>query len=52
MADLTPIVVCLSRSGEATAHRVAAVLGAPVHCRVAPHQAVGEREHVRVSAAS
>jgi len=33
MAELTPIVICLSRAGEATAHRVAAALGAPVHGR-------------------
>ncbi len=31
MAD--PIVLCLSRSGEATAHRVASALGASVHGR-------------------
>ena len=31
MAELTPVVICLSRSGEATAHRVAAALGASVH---------------------
>ncbi|MGR3716217.1 MAG: cobalamin biosynthesis protein, partial [Thermohalobaculum sp.] len=33
MAELSPVVVCLSRSGEATARRVAAALGAPVHGR-------------------
>ncbi len=33
MAELTPIVLCLSRSGEATAHRVAAALKAPLHGR-------------------
>lgn len=33
MADLTPIVLCLSRAGEATAHRVAQALDAPVHGR-------------------
>ena len=33
MADLTPIVLCLSRAGEATAHRVATALNAPVHGR-------------------
>jgi len=33
VADLTPIVLCLSRAGEATAHRVAAALNAPVHGR-------------------
>ncbi len=33
MAELTPIVLCLSRAGEATAHRVAAALNAPVHGR-------------------
>ena len=30
---LKPVVVCLSRSGEATAHRVAETLGAAVHGR-------------------
>lgn len=30
---VTPAVLALSRSGEATAHRVAAALGAPVHGR-------------------
>ena len=30
---VTPVVLALSRSGEATAHRVAACLGAPVHGR-------------------
>ena len=30
---VTPVVMALSRSGEATAHRVAAVLGAQVHGR-------------------
>ena len=33
MAELTPVVVCLSRSGEATARRVADALGAAVHGR-------------------
>ena len=33
MAELTPIVLCLSRAGEATAHRVAVALDAPVHGR-------------------
>ncbi|MDT8343766.1 MAG: precorrin-3B C(17)-methyltransferase [Thermohalobaculum sp.] len=33
MADVTPVVVCLSRAGEDVAHRVAALLGAPVHGR-------------------
>ncbi len=33
MADLTPIVICLSRSGEPTAHRVATALNVPVHGR-------------------
>jgi len=33
MVELTPIVLCLSRAGEATAHRVAAALSAPVHGR-------------------
>jgi len=33
MAELTPIVLCLSRAGEATAHRVAEALDAPVHGR-------------------
>ena len=33
MADVTPVVVCLSRSGEDVAHRVAALIGAPVHGR-------------------
>ncbi len=28
-----PVVICLSRSGEEVAHRVAALLGAPVHGR-------------------
>ena len=28
-----PVILCLSRSGEAVAHRVAAALGAPVHGR-------------------
>jgi len=31
MADLTPVVICLSRSGETTARRVASALGAAVH---------------------
>lgn len=31
---VTPVVLALSRSGEATAHRVAAALGASVHGRV------------------
>lgn len=31
---LAPVVVCLSRSGEATAHRVAKILSAQVHGRV------------------
>ncbi len=30
---LTPVVICLSRSGEATAHNVAKILGAEVHGR-------------------
>ncbi|SLN30025.1 Precorrin-3B C(17)-methyltransferase [Pseudoruegeria aquimaris] len=30
---LTPIVICLNRSGEATAHRVAQALDSPVHGR-------------------
>ena len=34
MADVTPVVICLSTSGEATARRVAEVLDAPVHGRV------------------
>ncbi len=33
MATLTPIILCLSRAGEATAHRVATALHAPVHGR-------------------
>jgi len=33
MAELTPVILCLSRAGEATAHRVANALGAPVHGR-------------------
>jgi cobalt-precorrin 5A hydrolase/precorrin-3B C17-methyltransferase len=33
MVELTPIVLCLSRAGEPTAHRVAAALNAPVHGR-------------------
>lgn len=33
MATLTPIVLCLSRAGEATASRVAKALAAPVHGR-------------------
>jgi len=33
MAELTPVILCLSRAGEATAHRVATALGAPVHGR-------------------
>jgi cobalt-precorrin 5A hydrolase/precorrin-3B C17-methyltransferase len=33
MAEMTPIVICLSRSGEATARRVGAALGAAVHGR-------------------
>ncbi len=33
MAELTPVVICLSRSGEATAQRVASALGAAVHGR-------------------
>lgn len=30
---MTPVVICLNRAGEATAHRVAAALSAPVHGR-------------------
>ncbi len=30
---LDPVVICLSRSGEGVAHKVAGVLGAPVHGR-------------------
>ncbi len=30
---VTPVVVCLSKSGEPTAHRVAKILSAPVHGR-------------------
>ena len=33
MVELTPIVMCLSRSGEPTAHRVASALNAPLHGR-------------------
>jgi len=33
VAELTPVVICLSRSGEATARRVATALGAVVHGR-------------------
>lgn len=33
MAELNPVVICLSRSGEATAHRVATALSAPLHGR-------------------
>ncbi len=33
MAELNPIVMCLSRAGEATAHRVAKILGVPLHGR-------------------
>lgn len=33
MVELTPIVLCLSRSGEPTAHRVAKALNAPLHGR-------------------
>ena len=33
MAELKPVVICLSRSGQATAFSVAAALGAPVHGR-------------------
>jgi len=33
VAELNPIVMCLSRAGEATAHRVAEILGAPLHGR-------------------
>lgn len=33
MAKLKPVVICLSRSGQATALRIASVLGAPVHGR-------------------
>lgn len=33
MAELTPIILCLSHAGEATAHRVAKALNAPVHGR-------------------
>ncbi|MEM7177571.1 MAG: precorrin-3B C(17)-methyltransferase [Pseudomonadota bacterium] len=33
MADMRPVVIALSRSGEAVAHRVAAALGATVHGR-------------------
>jgi cobalt-precorrin 5A hydrolase/precorrin-3B C17-methyltransferase len=33
VAELTPVVVCLSRSGEVTARRVATALGATVHGR-------------------
>jgi len=30
---VTPVVLCLNRAGEATAHRVAKLLGAAVHGR-------------------
>ncbi|MBV0910777.1 precorrin-3B C(17)-methyltransferase [Anianabacter salinae] len=30
---LTPVILCLNRAGEATAHRIARALGAPVHGR-------------------
>jgi hypothetical protein len=30
---LTPVVLALSRSGEGTAHRIAAALGVPLHGR-------------------
>jgi cobalt-precorrin 5A hydrolase/precorrin-3B C17-methyltransferase len=33
VAELNPVVVCLSRSGQATARRVATALAAPVHGR-------------------
>ncbi len=33
MADLTPVIICLSPSGEATAQRIAAALDAPLHGR-------------------
>jgi cobalt-precorrin 5A hydrolase/precorrin-3B C17-methyltransferase len=33
VAELTPVVICLSRSGEATARRIADILGAAVHGR-------------------
>jgi len=33
VADVSPVVICLSRSGEATARRVADALGATVHGR-------------------
>jgi cobalt-precorrin 5A hydrolase/precorrin-3B C17-methyltransferase len=33
VAELTPVVICLSRSGEATARRIATALGAVVHGR-------------------
>ncbi|MBL4874848.1 MAG: cobalamin biosynthesis protein, partial [Rhodobacteraceae bacterium] len=33
MAELNPVVVCLSRSGQATALRIASALNAPVHGR-------------------
>lgn len=33
MAELKPVVVCLSRSGQATAFNIASALGAPVHGR-------------------
>ncbi len=33
MAELTPIVLCLSRAGEPLAHRVAKALNAPLHGR-------------------
>jgi cobalt-precorrin 5A hydrolase/precorrin-3B C17-methyltransferase len=52
LAELTPVVICLSRSGEAMAHRVAGALGAPVHGRAGRVEAADAvftdaLEHVR-----
>lgn len=49
---VTPVVLALSRSGEAVAHRVARLIGAPVHGRAgrvarADAQFANAREHVR-----
>ena len=33
MADLNPVIICLSRSGETVAHRISGAFGWPVHGR-------------------
>jgi cobalt-precorrin 5A hydrolase/precorrin-3B C17-methyltransferase len=52
VAELTPVVICLSRSGEAAARRVASALGAAVHGREGRGQAAdtffaNTLEHIR-----